>query len=120
MDPLNFPHVDLPLLSPFLLLSYFIKNNGIPLAHKRARRGIVAISFSSSDNQVRDRIRVKEVESKLRLDIINLDRDNKDRIPLREFMVRVSTLASLSFCELRLELRDKDLEDEEFQLDEAH
>lgn len=34
-------------------------------------------------------------------------------------MTRFSTPTSLSFCEPRLELRDEDFEDEEFQMDEG-
>lgn len=37
----------------------------------------------------------------------------------RVYTPKVSTLASLSFAKPWLDLRDVDLEDEEFQLDEA-
>lgn len=71
---------------------------------------------------------IEEVKSHHRFDVINMDdKDEDDRIPLKEmlFRVKVSNIVPLSnpipisFTEPKLELRDEDLKDKEFQMDEA-
>lgn len=62
-------------------------------------------------------VRIKEVDSNFRSNMINLDKqDDKDKIPLREMLARVK---ALTFT-LRLEIRNEDFEDEEFQLYRVH
>lgn len=70
------------------------------------------------------RVRIEKVESNLRFSMIDLDKQGNDgKIPFREKLARTLTpfnSSFLSFCKLKLELRDEDLEDEKFQLDEPY
>lgn len=117
---MDMPHIDLPLLPPFLSFSNFTKRNNIHLARKRTQKGLMAISSSFSSNQnVKDRIKVRKVKSKLSSNVIDLDKNDEVKIPLRKMMARVSIPTPLSFYEPRLELRDEDVKDKNFQLDEG-
>lgn len=102
------------------------------LLHRKNSKTLLVVSSSSrnenSQIRVRDeglaqtRIVIEEVDSHLRSDIIELDDiDKDDRISLREMksstkifiVVLLSNHIPISFVELRLKLRDEDLEDEE-------
>lgn len=73
---------------------------------------------------------VEEVESYLRYDTIDLGEENDDnRIILWEILSRsrvfyvfvvLSNPTPISFIEPRLELRDEDLKDKGFQIEDAH
>lgn len=77
MDPFH----DLPSF-PCILLSNSIERDDIPLRPRITKRPPVVISFSSFHNhQDRVRIRVEEVDSKLRSDVVNLGDDDNDLNP---------------------------------------
>lgn len=51
---------------------------------------------------------------------MNLVKDDEDKISIKDMLARVSTLTPLSLCGPRLELRDKDLEEEKVSVRDNH
>lgn len=116
MVPIHVPRLNLPSFPSISFLDS-TESSDILLRLRRPSCHPIAISSSSFDNHKdRNRVRVKEVDTKLRSDVINLE-DDEDSILIGQIVAKVSAPTYLSFFWPTLVLRDEDLKDKEFQLE---
>lgn len=122
-------------VSIYISLLDSTKIDDVRLAYRRNCKVpfVISSSFWNENSliKVRDeepaqiKIIMEEVKCNLRFNVIDLDeKDEDDRIPLREMISRTRVLnvgplsnpTLISFADPRLKLRDEDLEDEEFHI----
>lgn len=91
----------LPPLPTSILPSNSIKSDRVPSIRKRTHYGLTIVSsFSSYDHENSGRIIVEEVNSWLKSNVVDLAKDDEDKIPLRDMLPRVSVLPPCLFTSL--------------------
>lgn len=120
MEPNHIPYVEFPPLPllPSISLSDSIRNKEIPLLRKRIQCPPVIIFFSFFNNiKTKDKIKEDKVKSKVRYGVVYFANDDNFNL-IGQMTARIYAMTPLSFMELRLELRDQDLDYEEFNTEE--